>query len=464
MSTPATQKKHHKFKMPHVLFLVLILLFVLSALTYIIPAGQFGKYENGKLIGDQFEFLEQKTPVNFWQALLLILPGLQGSSKITSMILIAGGFTGTALSTGAFDTCIDYAVYKLKDKGVKILFPFMCVLFCFIGGFAGNDSFVAMLPIALAFVKRLRLDPLCACAIMLFSYHMGGMVSPEGTMFSQITMGITPYSGIGVRMAMWPMFCIVATLSVFRYANRISKDPSKSLMAAAEWYDNPENADVEIKEAKLEPRAVAVVLLFLAQPFISLFFVKTLNMGNQAQVAVMIVLTIVCGLIYRYSLDKIGAQFAKGCNSMGFLVVVIGMSAALSNVMTQGNIMHTIVYYACKPLQGLHKGFAAVGMSAVITLINVLIPSGSAKIAVLCPIITPMCEMLDLPLQIGVQALQFGDKLTNCISPMLGTTVAILATAKVPLNKWLRFILPRVLIMAVLAWVALVTLTQLGWA
>lgn len=75
-----------------------------------------------------------------------------------------------------------------------------------------------------------------------------------------------------------------------------------------------------------------------------------------------------------------------------------------------------------------------------------------------------MCEMLDLPLQIGVQALQFGDKLANCISPMLGTTVAILATAKVPLNKWLRFILPRVLIMAVLAWVALFTLTQLGWA
>lgn len=47
MSTPATQKKHHKFKMPHMLFLVLILLFVLSALTYIIPAGQFAKNENG---------------------------------------------------------------------------------------------------------------------------------------------------------------------------------------------------------------------------------------------------------------------------------------------------------------------------------------------------------------------------------------------------------------------------------
>ena len=47
MSTPATQKKHHKFKMPHILFLVLILLFVLSALTYIIPAGQFAKDEMG---------------------------------------------------------------------------------------------------------------------------------------------------------------------------------------------------------------------------------------------------------------------------------------------------------------------------------------------------------------------------------------------------------------------------------
>lgn len=47
------EKKKRGFKMPHIMFLILGILMVMSLLTYVIPAGQFAKDpDTGKLIGD----------------------------------------------------------------------------------------------------------------------------------------------------------------------------------------------------------------------------------------------------------------------------------------------------------------------------------------------------------------------------------------------------------------------------
>lgn len=56
------EKKKRGFKMPHIMFLILGILMVMSLLTYVIPAGQFAKDpDTGKLIGDQFAFLDAQT-------------------------------------------------------------------------------------------------------------------------------------------------------------------------------------------------------------------------------------------------------------------------------------------------------------------------------------------------------------------------------------------------------------------
>ena len=148
---------------------------------------------------------------------------------------------------------------------------------------------------------------------------------------------------------------------------------------------------------------------------------------------------------------------------MAFVGFIIGCAASMSLVMSQGNILHTIVYYACLPLKELSVGTATIGMSFVITLINIVIPSASAKVAILCPIIQPMCETLGIPLQVGVSAFMFGDKLTNILSPFLGITVGSLALANIPYNKYAKWVLPILVILAVVSYVCLFVLAQIGW-
>ena len=138
-----------------------------------------------------------------------------------------------------------------------------------------------------------------------------------------------------------------------------------------------------------------------------------LGMANTIMPAVQIPVAILCGLIYGQNLDKIGAAFAKGTSGMAFVAAVIGLAGTMSLVMENGNILHTIVYYACLPLRELSLGLASVGMSAIISVINLLVPSASAKMAILIPIIKPMAESLGMSGNLAVSAFQFGDGFTK---------------------------------------------------
>ena len=277
-------------------------------------------------------------------------------------------------------------------------------------------------------------------------------------------MGVPLYSGMGLRIVILILLSIVALLCVMRYVRKVAKNPKNSILDPSEWLtENASDAQSALKEVALDMRSVIAVILFLLQPIVGILIVSVFKMGNGALAASQLLIAILIGLVKKFSFDKIGNAFAKGTATMAFVGFIIGCAATLSLVMTQGNIMHTIVYYACKPLQGMSTGIAAVGMSIVITFINLFIPSASAKVAVLCPILQPMCEMLGVSLQVGVQAFLYGDKLTNIISPVLGTTVAALALAKIPYNKYAKWVLPKLAILALVAWASLIVLSAIGW-
>lgn len=468
MANTNSAVKHSKkgFRMPHLMFLVLGVLVFMSLMTYLIPAGQFAvDPESKQLLGDQFSFLPEQTPVNPWEAILMILPGLTSSGQVIGLLLCGGGFSGVVLATGAIDHMVDYAIFKLKDKGINLLIPIVFFIYCFVGGFQGGDQIIAMVPIGLAFAKKLRLDPIVGLSVILLAFHVGGLSSPTAyAMLPQLMMGVELYSGFGVRVLMLLILSTAAMLMVLRYAKKVAKDPKNSILDPEEWYTGLDAGDSgEGKEATITYRDIAVVVLFLLQPIVALVLVTGLGMGTSATAATMIIMAILIGFVYGFSADQIGGAFAKGTAGMAFVGFIIGVAASLSTVMNQGNIIHTIVHYACMPLNGLSTGVAAVGMNLVITFINLFIPSASAKAAVLVPIVQPMCEMLGVSLQVGVQSFLYGDKLTNIISPVLGTTVAALSLARIDYAKWVRWVLPKLAVLACICWASLVILTQLGW-
>ena len=120
-------------------------------------------------------------------------------------------------------------------------------------------------------------------------------------------------------------------------------------------------------------------------------------------------------------------------------------------------------YTLTRPLIGMDKGLATVGITGIISVVNVLIPSATSKAAILIPIIKPITETLQIDPQMAVQAFQFGDGFTNIVSPILGWTIGSCAMAKVPFDKWFKWSFPKVLIMTAVSFVIIYILNMMGW-
>lgn len=462
-----TKKK--AFKMPHLLWIMLGLLLIASILTYIIPAGQFATDEAGNVLGDQFNYLGYQTPVNPWQMLMMIVDGFSGSAAVICTVLSMGAMTGVVLSTGAFDDILNYAIFKLKDKGEMVLISGLFILMVYLGSFGGSDALIAVVPIGVIFCKKMKLDPICAIGVTTYATLIGFGTGPTKQYITQLMMGVPMYGAFGTMFISQNFFMIVGLVFLLMYVKKIRKDPTKSLMWDEGW--NPDamevNASDESKlgtDVKLPGRSVGIVLVFALQYVIIVAY--SLSGGTNTQpvmVALAILVSIICGIIAGYSPDKLGDEFVKGLQSMVFVCFVIGLARVMSLVMTDGNILHTIVYVLTRPLMDLPRSVASIGMTAIISVINLVIPSATSQAAILVPIIQPIANTLGMDPNLAVQAFQYGDGFTNIVSPFLGWTIGSCAMAGVPYPKWLKWALPKVLAFIVLGFVIMFILTESGW-
>ncbi len=105
-------------------------------------------------------------------------------------------------------------------------------------------------------------------------------------------------------------------------------------------------------------------------------------------------------------------------------------------------------------------------MYVIQTVINIIIPSGSAKAAITMPIMAPFSDLIGISRQATVMAFQFGDGFTNMITPTSGVLIGVLGIARIPYHKWLKWISPLILILIILGFLMLiptVTMTLSGF-
>jgi len=73
------------------------------------------------------------------------------------------------------------------------------------------------------------------------------------------------------------------------------------------------------------------------------------------------------------------------------------------------------------------------------TLLNIVMPSGSAKAALTMPIMTQFADQIEVSRQTTVLAFQFGDGFTNMLTPTSGVLIGVLGIARIPYGTWLKW-------------------------
>lgn len=454
-----------RFQMPHLLWLMLIILGVAVVAGYLIPAGQFEKGPDGTIDPNSFSFLSDQTPVNPINALMLLLSGAVKMAPIAFAVLMVGANVHVVLESKAFENLLNATVYRLQDKSTPLLISGLFCLMVYLGGFSGSDALIAIVPIGVLFARKLGLDGIVAVSVTTFAALIGFGTGPKHMAITQMMIGLPPYSGFGVRLLIMNGFMLVGLAFVLLYVRKIQQDPTRSPMWKHGWRPYDHTDDSTVAAEKLRARSVMVIALFLFQFGVIVAYSLFIDSKRtiDAMFAVNLVSAIVIGKVAGFKWNQLAESIVRGLQSMAFVSVIIGMAGAISIILQEAHVLDTIVYTITRPLHGVGLGWSAVLMVLLFAVINFIIPSTAAKAAILIPLVAPIATALGMHHQIALQAFQLGDGFTNLLSPVLAWLVGSCVTAGVPYLTWVRWVAPKVGVFLVLSAALMLGLTALGW-
>lgn len=450
---------------------IALLFFMIAAaavLTYIIPSGEYARVEiNGRMAVDpnSFTFIDG-AKISLFDIFVAVPSGMSNAVSMLIGAMLIGGGLECIQASGALNVGISQIIKKVGLSKGNIILVFLFYIFALMGGFMGFiEGSIPFIPIAISIAIGLGYDSIVGVAIAIVGAVIGfscGPTNPYTVGVSQTIAGLEMYSGIGFRIALFVIIPLICLVYILRYAGKIRKDPSKSLMSDVDVSDLAFNVNAFESEKFTYKHAIVIIALLSG---IASYVYGALNLqwGFGQLGAIFLIAGIIAGAVTGLGINGTTETFVKGASSMTSACFIMGIAYGISWILNKASVLDTIVYFLSKPLQGLSPIVSIIGILLVIMLINLLIPSGSGKALIVMPIVFPIAQIVGIEPQVAILAYQFGDGITNLCTPLLGVLLLALGFGRVPFSKWERFILPLVGSLIVIACVVLVAAMQMGY-
>ncbi|MGL5262232.1 MAG: YfcC family protein [Bacteroides sp.] len=411
----------------------------------------------------------------------------------------------------------------LQKIGVNnLIIVSVMVLFSLFGAIFGmSEETIAFTILVMPLAIRMGYDSIVGVCMVYVAAHIGF----SGAMLNPFTVGIAQsfsdlplFSGLEYRVLVWLILTLVLVVFVLRYAARIKKDPSKSPMYELDafWRDKADEGAIAVEYHTSRSAIVVYVLTLLALVLFSLAYpVSTFELGGaQSTLYVMPVLTalyaclgglglrksnhffiltllaftilflivgvmahdwylpeisgiflamgVLAGFAEGYSADELIKHFLDGAKDMLSAAIVVGLAGGIIQILEDGAIIDSILHGLASLLGETSKLFSLTIMYLIQTMINLIIPSGTAKAALTMPIMAPFSDVIGISRQATVLAFQFGDGFTNMITPTSAVLLGVLGVAKIPYGVWIKWFFKYLIVFMLLGFLLLIPTVTLS--
>jgi uncharacterized ion transporter superfamily protein YfcC len=171
--------------------------------------------------------------------------------------------------------------------------------------------------------------------------------------------------------------------------------------------------------------------------------------------ALFLFMGVFAGISNNMNANNITSQFIIGVKDMLTAALVIALAGGIIQILSDGKIMDPILYSLAQVMENAGKTTTVGAMFVIQSVINIFIPSGSAKAALTMPIMAPFSDVIGLSRQATVMAYQFGDGITNMITPTSAVLIGALGIARVPYEVWIKWFWKTLVVLFVLAFILL---------
>lgn len=392
--------------------------------------------------------------------------------------------------------------YKLFAKiGVEnVIIVLVMLLFSLFGAVFGmSEETIAFVAIFVPLSISMGYDSvvgLCMCYVAAHVGFAGAMLNPFTIGIAQGIAELPIFSGLEYRLFCWLVLTALGIAFVLWYAARVKRNPERSPVYKldAYWRDRVREQSAD-RVVYRTPRSGWVVYFLLSAALVAvavMFPFTSLTLGADEMrlclfpiLAVLFVLTgwwtlrksvhffildilfftIAClvvgvlgygwyvreisslflamgllsGMADGQRADDLAKLFLDGCRDILSAALVVGLASGIIFILRDGHVIDTMLYGLTRSLAQTGEVASVAAMYVFQTLLNVVMPSGSAKAALTMPIMAQFADLIEVSRQTTVLAFQFGDGFTNMLTPTSGVLIGCLGVARIPYGTWLKW-------------------------
>lgn len=454
-----------RVRVPHTLVLLLTMIVLALVCAYSFPQGQYERIEadgHELVVDGSYALLSEPKPISPLVILTSIPRGLADSKDIIFFCFIIGGAVAVIRRTGTIDAVLGWVLDRFGKRPGLLIAAGVTTFAVGSSTLGMAEEYIPLIPLIIALCAAMRMDTVTAVGIVMVGCGVGygaAAINPFTVVIAQEIAGLEPTSGAGFRVLLLVPFLAIGIHHVWSYAKRVRDKPEASLV---DGLDKPEAA----KGAEAPPRMtglhLSVVVSTVACIGLLVYGIAKWHWYLEEMSAMFLGLTIWVGIIGRLSADDTAKSFCIGAAELTSTALLIGFARAIKIVLEDGVVIDTIINGIAEPLSQAGPYFAAVGMFAIQSVLNFFIPSGSGQAYVTMPIMAPLADLTQVSRQVAVLAYQFGDGFTNMMIPTNAILVGMLGMAKIPFDRWLRFILPLMVKVWIVGGIALMIAVAIG--
>lgn len=407
----------------------------------------------------------------------------------------------------------------VKKLGVNnIIMTFIMLLFSLFGGVFGmSEEAIAFVIIIVPLAIRMGYDSITGLCLVYVAAHVGfagAFLNPFTIGIAQGIAEIPLFSGIEYRLFCWVLLNILLIGVVLCYAARVKKNPQSSLVYEEDAYWRNKVADSTAQVSYYKNTASKIsfgialcaififTLIYSGETVLSIgsskmsvpyllpicavlfatfgatalrksvhFYVLNLLCFTIVYLvvgvlcfqwyipeisALFLAMGILSGMAVGYSPNNIVKELMNGAKDILSAALIVGLAAGIIIILQEGRIIDTMLNSMASAL-GEASRLASLGlMYGIQTVINLVIPSATAKAAITIPIMAPFADIIGLSRQATVLAFQFGDGFTNMITPTSGVLIAALGMAHIPYSKWVKWVWKFILALILIGFLLLI--------
>jgi uncharacterized ion transporter superfamily protein YfcC len=453
-------------RFPTAYTILFALIVLVAALTWVIPAGQYER-ETSEALGREVAVAgtyepTQANPQGFWDVLLAPVGGFYDPESYTAeaidvalFVLLIGGFLGVVNATGAIDTGIATAMRAMKGRE-RWMIPILMTLFAAGGTTYGMaEETLAFYAILLPAVIAAGYDSVTGVAIILIGAGigvLGSTINPFATTIASNAAGIPFTDGLALRLVILIGGLAICAAYVMRYAERVKADPARSVVAHMKE-DNERHflskRKAGLADATLTGRQKLILVIFAATFGVMIWGVSSQGWWMARMGALFFGASLVVGVVAWMGEKAFTSAFVDGARDLLGVALVIGLARGIVVIMEDGRISDTILFWSEQSIEGLSTVSFILSMFWIEVAMSFFVPSSSGLAVLSMPILAPLADFADVGRDLVVTAYQSANGLVNLINPTFAVVIGGLTIGRVGYDRWIAFIWPLLLILAV---------------